>query len=97
MLIFLMTDELTHSGTVDSVVNATKLLDHPADHLLYSVLVGHIHLDNKGLVCRVLGILPTLLCGLLGALLVQIRESDAFDTSFGKCDRRFFADACCSL
>lgn len=87
----------THSGTVDSEVDATKLLDHTVDHLLNAVLVGNIHLDNEGLICSVLSVLSALLCGLLSALLVQIRKGDALDTSFGKRDSRFFADAGCCL
>ncbi|ROW15778.1 hypothetical protein VPNG_02122 [Cytospora leucostoma] len=67
------------------------------DRLLDNFLVGHLHLDDEGAVLRIPGPLPALLCGLLGALIVQIRKGDALDASFGRCGCRYFSDAGCSL
>lgn len=82
----------TYTGTVHSVVDASKLLHHPINHGLDAGLVRDINLDSKCLEVCMLRVLLTFLRSLLGALFIQIREGNALYTGLCKGKGSLFAD-----
>lgn len=79
----------THPESVDAIVDTAEALHCEFDHGVHGSGVRHVDRGREALIVGIRGQGLAVFCGLGSPLGVDIREQDAFDTSFGKCVRNF--------
>jgi hypothetical protein len=84
---------VTHSSTVDAVVDASKLLNHEINHLLHALLVRDVHFEGRSVVFFVGCVLFALLGRGFCRLLIHVCEYDHLCPGFGQGEGGLLADA----
>lgn len=90
-------ERLTHPGTVDSEIDASKLLYCHIHQVLHAVLVGYVHFIRNSLEVCMSRKFIAFLSSAFGARLVDVGKNDPSDASFRERKSGLLADSASRL
>ena len=84
---------MAYTSTVHTIVNPAKFFKSTLDHVVHTGLIGDVNLHRYRLERGILGALFAFFGSGQGTFFVDVRQSHAFGSGFGKGEGCFFANA----